>query len=105
MSLGGDMNISKRNVLCMVAAALAALFMTVTASAQVGDAEISGTITDPSGGPVAGAKVSLTNDKSGVNREVVADNEGRYRFPALAPGPYFLKTEAAGFRTESVTGI
>jgi outer membrane receptor protein involved in Fe transport len=82
-----------------------ALLSSGAAFAQVGDAEVAGAVTDPSGAPVAGAKVSLTNDDTGVSRAVVADNDGRYLFPALAPGRYSLKAEAPGFRTESVTGI
>jgi Carboxypeptidase regulatory-like domain/TonB dependent receptor len=73
--------------------------------AQVGDAELSGAVTDPSGSPVAGAKLSLTNEESGVQRSTATDSEGRYLFPALAPGRYSLKTEAPGFRSSTVTGI
>jgi hypothetical protein len=72
---------------------------------QASDAEIAGIVKDPSGGPVAGAAVSLVNQDSGFNRDVKADNEGRYRFVALAPGKYTLRTEASGFKPELVTGI
>src|SRR5215472_12005788 len=84
-----------------------AVFVSLAAIAfsQVGDAELAGVINDPSGAPVTTAKVSLINEDSGVIRAVVADNEGRYRFPALAPGRYSLKTEAPGFRSASITGI
>src|SRR5215813_9077378 len=84
-----------------------AVFVSLAAIAfsQVGDAELAGVINDPSGTPVTTAKVSLINEDSGVIRAVVADNEGRYRFPALAPGRYSLKIEATGFRLESITGI
>src|SRR6266849_380265 len=84
---------------------VAALFVVAVASAQSGDAEISGVILDPSRSPVAGAKVSLTNQDSGVARSVLADSDGRYRFSAIPPGRYALKTEAAGFKLESVTDI
>src|SRR5215467_8535752 len=96
------MRFSKR---CLFPAALAVLFLTSLSNAQVGDADVSGMVTDPSAGPVPGAKVSLTNEDSGVVRSTVADNEGRYRFLALAPGRYALRTEAPGFKTESLTGI
>src|SRR5260370_30000898 len=99
------MGFQKRRALWILSAASAFLALAVAALAQVGDAELSGIVTDPSGAPVAGAKLSLTNEDSGVNRAVIADTEGRYRFPALAPGRYVLKTEAVGFRTASLTGI
>src|SRR5262249_1657654 len=88
-----------------IAAAMAVVVLTALSQAQVGDADLSGTVPDPSGGPVPGAKVSLTNEDSGVVRNAVSDNEGRYRFLALAPGRYSLRTEAPGFKTESLTGI
>lgn len=72
---------------------------------QVGDAELAGAVTDPSGSPVAAAKLTLTNDESGVQRSAASDSAGRYVFPALAPGRYSLKTEAAGFRTATITQI
>ena len=95
----------KRGAIWFLLAVAAFVAIPVFTAAQVGDAELFGIVTDPSGGPVAGAKLSLTNEESGVIRASLADAEGRYHFPALAPGRYSLKTEAVGFRTSSVTGI
>lgn len=75
------------------------------AAAQIGDAEITGAVKDPSGAPVVGAMVTLTNQDSGFTRVVTADSEGRYRFSAIPPGRYALKTEATGFKTESITDL
>lgn len=36
--------------------------LAISAFGQVGDAEVSGLVTDPSGAPVAGAKLALTNE-------------------------------------------
>ena len=99
------MGTQKRRGLRVLSAVAAFASLAAVAFAQVGDAELAGIVTDPSGTPVAAVKLSLTNEDSGVNRSVVTDAEGRYRFPALAPGKYSLKTEAPGFRSESVTGI
>ena len=99
------MGTQKRRALRILAVVAAFASLAAIAFAQVGDAELAGIVTDPSGTPVAAVKLSLTNEDSGVNRSVVTDAEGRYRFPALAPGKYSLKTEAPGFRSESVTGI
>ena len=85
------MGFQKRRALWILSAATAFLPLAMVALAQVGDAELSGIVTDPSGAPVSGAKLSLANEDSGVNRAVIADTEGRYRFPALAPGRYVLK--------------
>ena len=99
------MGTQKRRALRILSALAAFASLAAVAFAQVGDAELAGIVTDPSGTAVAAVKLSLTNEDSGVNRSVVTDAEGRYRFPALAPGRYSLKTEAPGFRSESVTGI
>jgi hypothetical protein len=72
--------------------------------AQSSDAEIAGAIKDPSGTAIASAKVTLTNQDSGVARSAAADTEGRYRF-AVAPGKYSLKIEATGFRSETITDL
>src|ERR1041384_86125 len=85
--------------------AVSVLLFSGAASAQVGDADVSGAVTDPSGAPVSVARLLLPNEDSGVVRAIVTDSEGRYRFPALAPGRYSLKAEAPGFRAASVTGI
>ena len=81
-----------------------AVFTAGTASAQSSDAEITGVVRDPSSAPVAGAKVTLTNEDSGVARTFNSDSDGRYRF-LVPPGRYSLKTEAPGFRTENVTDM
>ena len=99
------MGTQKRWALRILAAVAAFASLAAMAMAQVGDAELAGIVTDPSGTPVAAVKLSLTNEDSGVNRSVVTDAEGRYRIPALAPGKYSLKTEVPGFRSESINGI
>src|SRR5690349_5888209 len=87
------------------AIAIAVLLLAAMSSAQVGDAEIGGALTDPSGAPVASAKVTLTNQDTGVTRAFSSDSDGRYRFTSLAPGRYSLRIEASGFRTETVTEV
>jgi outer membrane receptor protein involved in Fe transport len=99
------MKAQRGSSLYVLLAVLAFLATAAIAFAQVGDAELAGIVTDPSGAPVASAKLSLLNEDSGVNRALLTDAEGHYRFPALAPGRYSLKTEASGFRSSSLAGI
>lgn len=87
------------NLFCLVGLA------TASAWAQTGDADITGIVKDPSGGPVAAASVTLTNDDTGVRRSIVCEADGRYRFSAVPPGRYSLKVSATGFKSEGVTGI
>src|SRR5712692_941476 len=61
-------------------------------------ASIQGTIMDSKGGAVAGAKVTVTNQGTGVTRDTVASDEGFYRVTELPPGNYTITVEAAGFK-------
>src|SRR5262249_297709 len=49
---------------------------------------ISGTVTDPSGAVVAGAKVSVTHEATGGTLTVLSNNTGPYLVPLLSPGSY-----------------
>src|SRR5712691_515690 len=69
------------------------------AYAQVSGATLSGTITDPSGASIAGAKVSIANKATGITRDVTADAAGFYSAPNLLPGPYEVTASATGFST------
>src|SRR6266700_4126447 len=69
------------------------------AYAQVSGATLSGTITDPSGAAIAGAKVSVANKATGVTRDVTTDTAGFYSAPNLLPGPYEVAASASGFST------
>ena len=82
--------------------ALVILAVTVAASpakAQVSGATLSGTITDPSGAAIAGAKVSIANRATGENREVTTNAAGFYAAPNLLPGLYEVTASASGFST------
>src|SRR5258707_12952009 len=61
-------------------------------------ASIQGTVLDSKGGVVAGAKVTVTNQDTGVVRDTVASAEGFYRISELPPGKYTVSVEAAGFK-------
>jgi hypothetical protein len=61
---------------------------------------IEGSVSDSSGGVLPGATVVLRNLETGVERVLVTDAEGRYRFPALQPGTYSVKCEMQGFAFE-----
>ena len=58
---------------------------------------ISGTVTDPSGAVVPGAKVVATNNATGVNTETVTSSAGTYVLTDLIPGTYKVRVEAPGF--------
>ena len=67
--------------------------------------EFVGTVTDPSGGAVAGAKVTVTETGTGFSRTTATTAEGFYTFPSLRPAEYSLSVEAPGFRNFNQSGI
>ena len=67
--------------------------------AQRFTAAIRGTVTDPTAGAVAGAKVTLTNENTGLTREGTTNAEGNYSFDDLPVGSYKVEVAFAGFKT------
>src|SRR5260370_29337782 len=47
-----------------------------------------GSVSDPTGAAIAGAKVTIRSTDSGLSRSVKTDNAGRFNFPQLKPRPY-----------------
>jgi outer membrane receptor protein involved in Fe transport len=81
---------------CMLAGALLLLLVlgcATTASAQVNTATLSGTVSDPQGLPVKGAKVTMTNASTGAQRTSVTDDSGRYNLVGLPPGQYKMTVD------------
>jgi hypothetical protein len=64
-----------------------------TASAQVNTATLSGTVSDPQGLPVKGAKITMTNAGTGAQRNSATDDGGRYNLVGLPPGQYKLAVD------------
>ncbi len=73
--------------------------------AQVASAELSGNILDTSGASVPGAKVTATNTATSIAHTAESDKSGGYFIAPLAPGPYTVTVEAAGFRKLVQSGV
>jgi hypothetical protein len=76
----------------------ALLLFVVAAFAQRDLGTIVGTVTDPQGGVIANAKITITEDATGLTYEVMTSSTGDFIRPALKPGTYTVTAEAAGFR-------
>src|SRR5579872_1495194 len=70
-----------------------------------GTVTIYGTVTDPSGAAIAGAKVTITNSATDQSRETMSAPDGNYVVPDLRVGTYRLSVTAAGFKTFVQDGI
>lgn len=78
---------------------LASLVLTLPLSGQGGRGSVSGTVTDPSGAVVDGAKVTLLNKATGVSQHSTTTARGLYVFVSLNPGAYVVTVTQKGFAT------
>lgn len=69
------------------------------------NASLGGTVTDPSGAVIPGAKLTLTNEATSFQSNYISDAAGEYNFHNLTPGKYSLAVTASGFKSTSQTGI
>ena len=72
---------------------------------QTSSASISGRINDPSGAPIAGARIRATNVETNLTREVTSADSGSYTIPLLPVGAYSIEVEAQGFKAVQRKGI
>jgi hypothetical protein len=66
--------------------------------AQQGTAEIGGKITDTSGAVLPGVSIVVTNEDTGVFREVFTTSNGSYFVSQIVPGRYRMTAKLEGFR-------
>ncbi len=66
---------------------------------------ISGTVTDPSGGVVASATVVAEEPSRGLKFTEVSDTSGQYRFTGLPPASYTVTARSSGFQTQVLKGV
>ncbi|WP_213806985.1 carboxypeptidase-like regulatory domain-containing protein [Granulicella sp. dw_53] len=69
------------------------------------DGSISGAVTDTGGAEVQDANITLENINSKVQRTVITDAAGAFRFPTVEPGTFRLTVTAAGFRPWVATSL
>lgn len=84
---------------------LSCLVLSLAAIAQLPTSTLNGTVTDPQGAVVGNAKVTITNQATGVSREGTADGSGFYTFANMAPGLYTLRVESPSFAAAEVKDI
>src|SRR5690349_21588852 len=79
--------------------------LSLTISAQTFRGTILGTIKDPSGALVPGAKITVRNTSTGLERATTSDGEGNYTVAELPVGPYEVLVEMTGFAKATVTNV
>src|SRR5258708_24713723 len=81
------------------------VFVAATLSAQTFRGTILGTVTDPSGAVVSGAKVTVRNTGTGLERTAQTSADGSYSIPELPIGTYSVTVSQAGFQTSVTTNV
>jgi len=85
------------------------LFLVLAASglclAQSESATLSGRVSDPSGAPIVGADVVLTNTQTNVEQRTKTNEVGLYVFADVHPGAYRVAAGAPGFRVLIKEGL
>lgn len=68
-------------------------------------ASLNGVVRDPSGAPVAGARVTAINQATNFSRASLTIDTGTYTFTEIPVGTYRVDAVAAGFKTANLTGV
>ena len=67
--------------------------------------EIRGTVTDPTGAVVAGAKVEALEVDKGISYSATSNSNGEYQIAGLPPATYRVTAQNSGFQTQVQTGV
>ncbi len=81
------------------------LLAALSLSAQTFRGTILGTVTDPSGAVIAGAKVTAKNAGTGLERTTDTSADGSYSVPELPIGTYTVTVTQPGFQTFVASGV
>jgi len=95
------------NVMRCCILALLCLFLACVphAYAQQTLGGITGTVTDPSGGVIPAATVTIVGDQTKLTRTLQTNEAGRYDFVNLPIGNYTITVTRAGFQTLNIPSI
>ena len=88
-----------------VVAVLCGLLLPATVAAQTMNSDVTGVVTDATGGVIPGVTVVATNERNRAQRSAVTDDLGVYRLAGIQPGTYTVEAELTGFKRSVQTGI
>ena len=90
--------------LCAFLSVLVLSALAIPATAQ-STGSVGGVVTDATGATVPNAKVTTTNQATGVSFATETDNAGAYLFPSLPIGVYNVEVSASGFQKAVITDL
>jgi len=83
----------------VLVAGVAVLLVCLPLFSQGSAGRILGSVTDQTGGVLAGATVTILDVQRGISRTLITDQSGEYVAPSLLPGTYTVRAEVKGFKT------
>ncbi|HEV8038015.1 MAG TPA: TonB-dependent receptor [Bryobacteraceae bacterium] len=84
---------------------LLGLFQALVLGQASFEAQVRGVVHDPSGGVIAGAKITITDAGTGISSTATTDDHGSYTFNGLRPATYTVRAEMQGFRPEETKDV
>src|SRR6516162_905579 len=81
------------------------LLAAVSLAFSQGFGSLVGTVTDPTGAVIAGAKVTITNPATGQAREESTNAQGYFTAASLRPATYDVVASAPGFSQAAKNGV
>jgi hypothetical protein len=91
--------------LCLCVVSCCFLMFAFTAVGQVQNGQFQGTVIDPTGAAIAGAKVTITNTGTNLTVNTTTNPAGLYVAKELPIGTYKITAEAPGFKTKADTNV
>jgi Carboxypeptidase regulatory-like domain len=88
-----------------ILAVLLLVVCSATGYSQTDQGKVSGTVRDQSGAFVAGAKVTVKNERTGEERSGLSNDQGYFLISYLKPSTYTIKTDKSGFATVEYTAM
>jgi Carboxypeptidase regulatory-like domain len=90
---------------CLCTGLVLAAGLGTHAWAQFTTARLDGTVVDPSGLALAGAKVTVQNELTAYKQDTTTSSSGEYLFPVLPVGSYQITVTMTGFGSYTQKGI
>lgn len=69
------------------------------------NSSLTGVVTDPSGGVVPGAEITVVNSDTNQKRTATTDSQGRYSFQQMQPSTYQVSARGTGFSEVVVNDV
>lgn len=93
------------NLIALLRVSTLAMLLAVCAFAQRDLATLVGSVNDPSGAGIPNAKVTISEEATGLKYDLVTAAGGEFARPALKPGVYTVTVEASGFKKSTRRNI